>query len=121
LRYLIDSVVLIDHFNGRAEATAFLSDNLAESAVSVVTRAEVLAGLDDAAARTASLFLDRFATLGIDKGTADEAARLRRSSRWKLPDAFQAAVARLHGLKLVTRNTRDFSPARHAFVLVPYR
>jgi predicted nucleic acid-binding protein len=48
------------------------------------------------------------------------AARLRREHRWKMPDALQAAVARHHGLDLVTRNTRDFPPEAHSFVVVPY-
>jgi hypothetical protein len=46
---------------------------------------------------------------------------LRRTNGWKLPDAFQAAVALRHGLRLVTRNARDFDEKKHAFVLIPYR
>ncbi|MCY4453777.1 MAG: hypothetical protein OXC01_17690 [Immundisolibacterales bacterium] len=38
----------------------------------------------------------------------------------ELPDALQAAVARRNGLRLVTRNTKDFPPERHDFVEVPY-
>ncbi|MGH8610014.1 MAG: hypothetical protein ACREX9_22180, partial [Gammaproteobacteria bacterium] len=45
---------------------------------------------------------------------------LRRQYRWKLPDALQAAIAVNRWLKLVTRNTRDFDPALHSFVLIPY-
>ena len=66
------------------------------------------------------ILLDRFPSLPIDQAIADLAARLRRRFRWKLPDAFQAALARHHGLTLVTRNTRDFSPDRFDFVDVPY-
>jgi predicted nucleic acid-binding protein len=51
---------------------------------------------------------------------ADLAARLRREHRWKMPDALQASLAHYHGLSLVTRNTRDFPPDRHPFVVVPY-
>jgi predicted nucleic acid-binding protein len=40
--------------------------------------------------------------------------------RWKLPDAIQAAIARAHGLTLVTRNTRDFQPGGDPEVLIPY-
>jgi hypothetical protein len=119
---LLDSVILIDHFNGVAAATAFLADRHLEAALSVITRAEVLAGFPsvDRAAKAATL-LDRFPTLGIDRSIADLAAALRREHRWRLPDAFQAAIAQHHGLKLVTRNTRDFPPARFEFVLVPYK
>src|SRR5689334_7107789 len=46
LKLLLDSVILIDHFNGRREATLYLSKVAGEAAVSVITRAEVLAGFD---------------------------------------------------------------------------
>jgi hypothetical protein len=36
-------------------------------------------------------------------------------------DALQAAAARQHGLRLATRNTKDFPPERFAFVHVPYK
>jgi len=113
-------VILIDHFNGHAEATRYLARVGAESAISVITRAEVLAGFAPTEAAAAIGLLDRFPTLGIDRAVADLAARLRREHRWKMPDALQAALARYHGLELATRNTRDFPPGLHPFVTVPY-
>jgi predicted nucleic acid-binding protein len=120
LRFLIDSVILIDHFNGRQEATRCLARIGGEAALSVITRAEVLTGFAPAQAAAALGLLDRFPTLVIDKPVADLAARLRREQRWKMPDALQAALAHYHSLELVTRNTRDFPPDRHTFVVVPY-
>ena len=120
LSLLLDSVILIDHFNGHAEATRYLARTGGEAALSVITRAEVLAGFDAGAVVAAAGLLDRFPTLGIDQPVADLAARLRREHRWKMPDAFQAALASYHSLTLATRNTRDFPPDRHAFVTVPY-
>jgi len=49
------------------------------------------------------------------------AAELRQKNGWKLPDSFQAAVAKRYGLRLVTRDARDFDERKHAFVLIPYR
>jgi predicted nucleic acid-binding protein len=120
VKFLLDSVILIDHFNGVQGATHFLSANHGDSAVSVITRAEVLTGFPRRTARKAAQFLDCFRTLGIDQAAADLAADLRRRHGWKLPDAFQAAVARQHQLRLVTRDIRDFAPSRYRFVLVPY-
>lgn len=120
LRFLLDSVILIDHFNGRPEATRYLAAVAGEAAVSVITRAEVLAGFDAEAAVLAAALLDRYPTLSLDTPVADLAARLRREHRWKIPDAIQAALARHHALALVTRNTRDFPPERFPFVIVPY-
>jgi hypothetical protein len=121
LKYLLDSVILIDHLNGRDEATAFLEKCWEESAISVITRAEIMAGFEGAQASKVAGLLDRFPVFPIDVETADLASILRREKRWKLPDAFQAAIAQRNGLKLVTRNVHDFPPDRHRFVLVPYR
>jgi predicted nucleic acid-binding protein len=120
LSLLLDSVILIDHFNGRPEATRYLAAVAGEAAVSVITRAEVLAGFDAGDAALAGAVLDRFPTLSLDPPVADLAARLRREHRWKIPDAIQAALARYHALTLVTRNTKDFPPDRFSFVTVPY-
>ena len=120
MKLLLDSVILIDHFNGIVEATRYLSAHHADAAVSVISRAEVLAGFERRAATKAARLLDCFPTLGIDQTIADLAAALRRSHGWKLPDAFQAAIARRHGLRLVTRDRRNFPPQRHRFVVIPY-
>ena len=121
LKYLVDSVILIDHFNGFDQATRFIAANHRQLALSAITRAELLAGFDDETGTMVASLLDRFPNLPIDNAVADLAARLRRRFRWKLPDALQAAVARYHGLRLVTRNTNDFPPDRYDFVMVPYR
>lgn len=121
VKSLLDSVILIDHFNGIAEATRYLAECRGEAAISVITRAEVLTGFEPQAARKAQAVLDAFPTLGIDQAAADLAAELRRRHGWKLPDAFQAAIAQQFGLCLVTRNSRDFPPKSFPFVVVPYR
>jgi predicted nucleic acid-binding protein len=119
-RYLLDSVIVIDHLNGHSVATEFLRGTMGSAAISVITRAEVLTGIDDQHRPTVIRFLELFPTLPIDVLTADRAALLRREWRWKMPDALQAALALVHDLLLATRNTRDFPPERHAFVHVPY-
>jgi hypothetical protein len=121
VKLLLDSVILIDHFNGIPAATHYLAAHHPATAVSAITRAEVLTGFEPRSVGKAARFLDCFPTLGIDQSTADLAAALRRDHGWKLPDALQAAIAQRHGLKLVTRNRRDFPPQRHDFVVIPYR
>lgn len=121
MRVLLDSVILIDHLNGVTAATEFLAAHAATASISAITRAEVFAGLTEAQARRVIPLLDRFAFLPMDAEIADEAARLRRKTRLKLPDAIQAAFAVHHGLRLATRNTKDFPVARFPFVIVPYR
>jgi predicted nucleic acid-binding protein len=121
VRFLLDSVILIDHFNNIEAATNYLQQNWEEIAISVITKAEVLAGFAPADALIAAQLLDRFPNLEMTVQVADLAATLRRQERWRLPDAIQAAFAQIHGLTLVTRNTRDFPPERYKFVVVPYQ
>lgn len=118
---LLDSTVLIDHLNGIRAATEYLRGVTTTAAVSAITRAEVLSGYPDGDHAGVARMMDAFHFLPIDAAAADLAARLRHRHRWRLPDALQAALAQLHGLKLATRNTRDFPPRRHRFVTVPYR
>lgn len=117
---LLDSVILIDHLNSVDAAGIFLDRVYLEATVSVVTRAEVLTGYKPEANREALDLLDSFPLLEINKEIADLTARLRRQHRWKLPDAFQAAIAQTHKLQLATRNTKDFDPAKFPFVTIPY-
>jgi predicted nucleic acid-binding protein len=119
---LLDSVILIDHLNGLERAKHYvLSSNPDETAISVITRAEILVGVDERDEALVKAWLDQYHLLNIDKEIADLAATMRRQYNWKLPDAFQAAICLYHKIKLVTRNTRDFDPQRHAFVEIPYQ
>jgi hypothetical protein len=121
MKFLLDSVIFIDHFNSVPAATAYLRRAHGDSLISVVTRAEVLTGFGPRDLPAVLPLMNRFPTLVLDQEAADLAARLRRQYRWKLPDAFQAALAQIHRLKLVTRNARDFPPQRFNFVVVPYK
>jgi predicted nucleic acid-binding protein len=120
VKLLLDSVILIDHLNGIAAASAWLSKEHLRSAISVITRAEVLAGYDQHERAPIQRLLDAFPALPIDQKVADTAAALRREHRWKLPDAFQAALATTHKLTLATRNTKDFPPDQFDWVVKPY-
>jgi hypothetical protein len=122
IKRILDSVILIDHLNGIEKSTKFiLGLNPDEIAISVITRAEILVGIEETSEEQVRAFLDQYYLLTIDKATADLAASLRKRHGWKLPDAFQAALALHHKIKLSTRNTRDFNPEQHDFVEIPYR
>jgi len=118
---LLDSVILIDHLNGISEATQWLADEGWDRlAISAITRAEVLAGASREEVVHIGHLLDSFPCLPLDAEIADRAAAIRRETRLRLPDAFQAAVAEVHKLKLITRNTRDFSQEKFDYVVIPY-
>ena len=121
LERLLDSVILIDHFNNIPKATAFIASlDPGRTAISVITYAEILVGFEDEAAREVKALLNHYQFLSIDEPIAERAAELRRRFGWKLPDAFQAALALHHHLRLCTRNTKQFNPKKHSFVEVPY-
>jgi hypothetical protein len=121
LTRLLDSVILIDHLNDIAESNKFvLALDPATTAISVITRAEILVGVEQADEPLVKALLDQFHLLIIDKSIADLAASLKRDQHWKLPDAFQAALCLYHKIKLITRNTKDFDPQKYDFVEIPY-
>ena len=98
-----------------------MASNPDETAISVITRAEILVGVEEQDEAVVKAWLDQYHLLNIDKEIADLAAKLRRQNNWKLPDAFQGAICLYHKIKLITRNTKDFDPQRHAFVEIPYQ
>ncbi len=111
---LFDSSAVILYFNDALsnESLGVMQQAIEQGtgAISVVTRAEVLAwpshsaqSIQDAIGGMAS-----FEQLGVDTGIADEAARIRREFNLKLPDALIAATAKLRGLPVVTANASDF-------------
>ena len=119
---LLDSVILIDHFNNISKATNFiLGLNPEKTSISVISRAEILVGFDENNIEKAKSLLDQYRILIINKEIPDRAAEIRREYGWKLPDAFQAALAIHHHIKLSTRNTKDFDPKKHSFVEIPYK
>lgn len=121
LERLLDSVIIIDHLNDVPEATDFLiSLDPSTTAISVISHAEILTGLDESGAEKVRPLLYSFEMLSIDTAAAEMAATLRRQHGWKLPDAFQAALAILNKILLTTRNTKDFDPEKHSFVEIPY-
>jgi predicted nucleic acid-binding protein len=121
LERLLDSVILIDHLNGIPQATEFiLALDPERTALSVISYAEILTGLDEEGGRKARPLLLSFAMLEINAVVAEKATALRRQYGLRLPDAFQAAIAIIHDIKLCTRNTKDFNPQKHSFVEIPY-
>lgn len=121
-RYLLDSVIVIDHFNGINAATDFICRYGHESCLSVVTRAEVLTGFENEQGRAqCSQFFRKFDCHSIEVSTADWVAQIRRRLRLKMADAMQAALSIEHGLTLVTRNIKDFREGMPLVkVWVPY-
>ena len=119
--YLLDSTILIDHLNGVAKATEWLSALQPEEAkLSVMTRAEVLTKAGDQWEAVTAL-LDEYSCLPIGPDEADLAAGIRNRYHMNLPDAFQAVLAQEEELILVTRDADDFKDVENLTVKIPYR
>jgi predicted nucleic acid-binding protein len=101
-RLLYDTDVLIDHLEGRRALP--VGDDLAYSCVS---RAELYswAAADE---NRLDAFFDPLEEIVLDREVAEQAGRIRREIRIKLPDALIAAAALVTRRQLVTRNVRDF-------------
>ncbi len=102
---LVDTDVCIDHLTGQTR----LPGRRSRLSVSVITRAELLAGAEDA--RDGALVRRLLASMtehAVDRQIAEEAGRLRVETGIRLPDALIAATALVHSLTLHTRNVRDF-------------
>ncbi len=102
-KVFFDSDVMIDHLSGSAP----IGESFAGSAYSTISRAE-LYSWNRADERLIDLLLDQFEEVPIDREVAEEAGRIRRETRLRLPDALIAASAILSKRPLLTRNVRDF-------------
>lgn len=121
MRYVPDTVILIDYLNAIPAAIKWLNEHHDDCVLTPITRAEVLAGCEAPMIDVTNRWLDTFAQCDIDHTVAKTAAALRQSLRVKLPDAIQAACASTLGLTFVTRNTKDFDKRKFPALLVPYR
>lgn len=125
IKYLLDSDVLIDLFNGKGETATLIDKLVAERtiiAVSVLSVTEVRAGWDD---EQASLYLPELYDLAtiepVTQEIAEQAGRYRKvySKKGKALhsiDAIIGTTAIVNDYWLVTRNLKDFPmPELHLY------
>jgi len=123
--YLIDSNVVIDYTaNLLTENAKKMINTIIDDAfnISAVVKIEVL-GYDGLPSKMEQLeaFLDLAIIFPLDDDVTAKTIYLRRAyKKLKLGDAIIAATALLHGLTLVTRNTKDFKNIQDLEVIDPY-
>ena len=122
MRYLLDTNAVSEIRRGRDPNVAAWTGEVADAELhlSVLTVGEIRKGIErlrgrdptQAAVFTAWLgqlrhhFADRI--LSIDGPVAEEWGRLNAPAERKTVDSLIAAIARVHGLTVVTRDTADF-------------
>ena len=123
-RLLIDTDVLIDYLRGKAESVSYLEDLTQSLLVSVITVAELYAGVREGTERTKlDEFIRAFEIVPVNREIAMRGGLYRRdymkSHNVGLADALIAATVEFRQATLVTLNSKHFP--MFANVLVPYQ
>jgi tRNA(fMet)-specific endonuclease VapC len=114
--YLLDTNIVILVLRSRPEALDFLSQSLErgdELYISVITYAEVLAGMHPHEEKHTLALLDTLTGVDVDQEIAGQAGRwiyqyARQGMGISFPDAMIAATAAARNLRLVTFNGKHF-------------
>lgn len=117
---LLDSDILLDFLDGHAAAAREIA-RYRECCASIISWMEVMAGARTQADEDIRRgFLAHFRVVPLTTQVAEEAVKLRRQYRLKLPDAIIWASALTENCLVVSRNTKHF-PANQASIRFPYR
>ena len=113
LVYLIDTNILIYHFNNNLPENCYpVIDEIFNQHfnISVITKIEFLGFRKhtEESFKKGKTFIKNANIINMNHGIVDSVIDLRRKYRIKLPDAVIAATAIINNLTLITRNVDDF-------------
>ena len=127
MSFLFDTDVLVDHLRGVAgarDALLTLGGGSDPGAISVITVAEIEAGLREEERPAVERLFAALAIQDVTEPIARQAGRYRASFGAShgvlLPDAIIAATAHVQQMQLVTLNKKHY-PMSDIVVQVPYR
>lgn len=118
MKALFDTNILIDYLNGIEAAKAEIN-RYPHMTISIVTWMEVMVGAKPDEEVSIRRFLSRFELIPVSANIAEQAVKIRRNTRIRLPDAIIRASAEVEHALLISRNTKDF-PEGEPWVRVPY-
>lgn len=123
---IVDTDILIDHFHGNVDATAFVREALLRGEpliISIATVSELLAGMRPGEEEATDALLSLFRIYPADELVARVAGaylnQYGKQHRLDLGDALIAATAEATGSTLYTRNLRHY-PMTEIAVKAPY-
>lgn len=110
---VLDTDILINFLRGREEARAFLSSLIDEATLycSVITVAEIFAGMREHERKKTEELLDSFNLIEITKEIAEKAGTYKnriKSQTLELDDCLIAASAQSIGAILATENIKHY-------------
>ena len=124
VRKLLDTNILVDALRGHPDCEAYLEITAKEEILcSVITSAELWAGVRPSEEDDLDVFLGAFRWVTVDEPIARAAGRymlmFAKSHGLLLPDALIAASAHSARAELVTLNVKHF-PMKDIRVVAPY-
>ncbi|SHM21268.1 type II toxin-antitoxin system VapC family toxin [Mucilaginibacter sp. OK098] len=121
-RYLIDSNVIIDFFNGKLPSAGRQLLSGTEPVISIITYIELFSSNNIAMEEYQQLrrFADMTTIHPVNLSIAAETITIRKKYKIKLPDAVIAATAIVHNFTLITRNLSDFKMIDNLKSINPY-
>lgn len=109
MKFLLDSNILIYHFNNEKLATDFITKNIKQCAISQITYIEVLSfSFTEEEEKQVKSFLEKFMIIDINSTVAKQSVENRKLKKIKMADNIIASTAQVNDLILVTRNVDDF-------------
>ena len=125
MSYVFDSNILIYYLNSALPDTGRQlvgQGILRTSYISVITRIEILCGIDKAIPipQPVTDLLNQFREQPFTEAIIQQCIDIRRNQRIKLPDAIIAATALHLQLPLVTRNIGDFKNIETLTTINPF-
>lgn len=117
IKYLADTNIIILLTSGNGMVVKFLQDK--RIAISFITEMELLSwpGLDNNETKALKRLMAKVEIIEMNSFIKEEAIRIRRSTRMKLPDAIIAATSKQRALPLVTAD-KDFEKVKNVSVLL---
>ncbi|MDZ7783808.1 MAG: type II toxin-antitoxin system VapC family toxin [Halioglobus sp.] len=121
--FLVDTDVLIDFLRGYAPAVQWMGECRNQPPISVITIAELRAGMRAGDERALETLFDALVAIPVDERIAGRAGDLRRefgpSHGTGLADALIAASSIMNKARLVTLNAKHYPMMKR--LLQPYR